>query len=59
IHGHKTQTLSQIKQRIEDHSHVIGIDNGCVYYPKKGLGNLIGLDLDSYALFVQPCLDFL
>lgn len=56
IHGHVVKDLNKIKEQITDRSNVLSIDNGCVYKDlnqENELGNLLGLDIDSYKLFIQ------
>ncbi len=56
IHGHVPFTLDEIKQGI-DESRSFSLDNGCVYHTRKGMGNLIALELNSQSLAIQPNLD--
>ena len=55
IHGHNPKPLNVIKNHIEEHSPVIPLDNGCVYYgEREGHGNLLCFDLDTQELIIQP-----
>lgn len=58
VHGHVPLTLDFIEQCIKDPSITfIPLDNGCIYRNRIGMGNLIALELNSYTLFVQNCID--
>ena len=57
IVGHTPSKLNKVKSSLlEDR---ILLDGGCIYSNmNKDMGNLIGLELNSMELFVQPNLDF-
>lgn len=58
IHGHTPTQLERIKENLVDQgSPTINLDAGCVYQRYPGLGNLLALELNSWELYVQPCLD--
>lgn len=69
IHGHTPTVLDDVKWRIKNKTPVITLDNGCfyAYYARKNgvkddvrndqSGNLLALNLDSWELLVQPCID--
>lgn len=57
IHGHFPHELTYIRRQIDNKSKIIPLDNGCVYSDRDGQGNLLGLDLDTNELWVQPRLD--
>ncbi len=62
IHGHNIVTLSEIKQAIGLRDRIIPLDNGCYYGITKPIANgiysnLCALNLDSYELIVQECID--
>lgn len=54
VHGHSPYPLDYIKKHIKERSKTLPLDNGCVYPDREGQGNLLCLDLNSAALFVQP-----
>lgn len=58
IHGHVPYTIDEIKKSIDTASS-ISLDNGCVYSRKKGMGNLVALELNSKTLAIQPNVDIL
>ncbi len=63
VHGHQVTPLALIRQKISERSLVIPLDNGCYHGATfrgmvanafgKDTGNLCGLDLDTFELFVQ------
>jgi serine/threonine protein phosphatase 1 len=67
IHGHKVVRLSEIKQRIEQHSMIIPLDNGCYYgsvvrsikisASEVDVGYLCCLNLDNKELLLQENID--
>lgn len=51
IHGHNAISLSQIKKMVEDPETVsICVDGGCCYKDRIGLGNLVGINLETNEL---------
>jgi serine/threonine protein phosphatase 1 len=58
IHGHIPTQLPEIQALLRKDGPVKKIDGGCVYYTSKEYGNLVGIDIDSNVLFVQPNEDF-
>lgn len=58
IHGHTPVSLESIVADVSDeNTRLINIDGGCVYTCYQGLGNLVGIDLDSRELFIQANID--
>ncbi|MDR2009554.1 MAG: metallophosphoesterase [Bacteroidales bacterium] len=58
IHGHMVQDLKLIMKNINEKSRIIGIDNGCVLgNTRKGVGNLLCLNLDTMELIIQKFSD--
>lgn len=57
IHGHVPQPLDDIQQMVSKNQDVLKIDGGCVYYTTENLGNLVGIDIDTRSIFVQPNVD--
>jgi len=63
IHGHDPTDLDTIKEKIDERSSIIPLDNGCVYseIPKSAgygeLGNLLCLNLYTYELTIQKNID--
>jgi serine/threonine protein phosphatase 1 len=58
IHGHTPVSLKSIVSDVSDeNTRLINIDGGCVYTWYPGLGNLVGIDLDSRELFIQANID--
>lgn len=58
IHGHTPTSLESIRQTLfSGERSLINIDAGCVYTEYPDMGNLIGLDLDSWQLFIQQNID--
>jgi serine/threonine protein phosphatase 1 len=58
IHGHTPVPLEMIYSSVSGkNSELINIDGGCVYSGYSGLGNLVGIDLDSRELFIQANID--
>jgi len=58
IHGHTPTTLAEIRKNIEDiQSQKICLDGGCVYNHSPGFGFLMALELTSWKLYIQPCID--
>jgi serine/threonine protein phosphatase 1 len=58
IHGHTPVSLDMICKAVSDeNSRLINLDGGCVYKAYSGLGNLVGIDLDSLELFIQKNID--
>jgi len=54
IHGHTPASLENIRATLFDpETSLINIDAGCVYKDHAGMGNLLGLNIDNYQLFVQ------
>ena len=51
IHGHRPKTVSYVERLINEKSHVIPIDTGCVYGTEKGYGVLSALEVKSMTLF--------
>ena len=54
IHGHRSKTISHVKNLISERSKVIPIDTGCVYAKEIGYGNLSALEVNSMRLFPVP-----
>jgi serine/threonine protein phosphatase 1 len=62
--GHSILKLSEIQQFIENKHAILSLDNGC-FFPLlndaevyQGVyGNLCALNLDTYQLLIQPCID--
>ncbi|WP_347157610.1 metallophosphoesterase family protein [Pontibacter chitinilyticus] len=57
LHGHTPTALHSIKKGAGHKDPRLNLDAGCVYYRNASLGNLVALDLDTQALFVQANLD--
>lgn len=63
IHGHQPTYLKQIKEKLLNRASVLPIDNGAVYrkphklYDYLQLGNLCGLNIDTFELFIQENID--
>lgn len=61
IHGHSIHHLDNIKNNIDHQDVVIPLDNGCYdglkEFQMQGYGNLLALNLDTFELKIQPCLD--
>lgn len=57
IRGHVPTTLDEIEKSLESKVPLITLDNGCFYRGKKGMGNLVGLELNTFELQVQPNID--
>jgi serine/threonine protein phosphatase 1 len=58
IHGHTPATLDNIRATLFDpDASLINIDAGCVYTEYPGMGNLLGLNIDNFQLFVQANID--
>ena len=58
IHGHDPATMEEIEGSIQNRKLKIPLDNGCVHYGiRPGMGNLLCLDLDTMALFIQENID--
>lgn len=57
IVGHTVKTLEQIKEIIQQEGKVLYLDNGCVHKNNEGLGNLLGLNIDTKELFIQKNID--
>ena len=55
IHGHTPVPLEIIRAQIEDKDNkkVINLDGGCVMNLRPNLGNLVGMDLDTFRLFSE------
>lgn len=55
IHGHTPVPLEIIKAQLKekDEKKVINLDGGCVVKIRPDLGNLVGLDLDSFHLYSE------
>jgi len=48
IHGHTVSDFETIKERINERSQIICIDNGCIYGDsRKGFGRLVCLNIDK------------
>jgi serine/threonine protein phosphatase 1 len=59
IHGHTPIPLSEIENNEADKkSRQINTDAGCVYKGMPAMGNLVGLDLDSYKVYSLENIDF-
>lgn len=50
IHGHFPKTLEEIEDSLSKDLMKIALDNGCVYPQKKGMGNLLALNLQNKEL---------
>ena len=58
IHGHDPTTMDEIEDSINNRKLKIPLDNGCVHYGiRPGMGNLLCLNLDTFALFIQENID--
>ena len=61
VHGHFSTTLSEIREKIEEESSVIPLDNGCykcLTSPENNeFGNLCALNLDNMEFVVQKNVD--
>jgi serine/threonine protein phosphatase 1 len=58
IHGHTPNSLESIRETLfSGERTLINIDAGCVYTDYPEMGNLIGLDMDSWQLFLQRNID--
>jgi serine/threonine protein phosphatase 1 len=68
IHGHKIKELYEIEHKVNKRDSIIALDNGCYYglspakvkhYEALGeiVGNLCGLNVDTFELIVQPNVD--
>ncbi|WP_242921828.1 metallophosphoesterase [Pontibacter liquoris] len=57
LHGHTPTALHSIKKGISHKDGRLNLDAGCVYYRNAAYGNLVALDLDTQALYVQPNVD--
>jgi serine/threonine protein phosphatase 1 len=58
IHGHTPNSLESIRETLfSGERTLINIDAGCVYTEYPEMGNLIGLDIDSWQLFLQGNID--
>ncbi|QJX46758.1 serine/threonine protein phosphatase [Hymenobacter taeanensis] len=54
LHGHVPTPTSTVQQRAEGHAQAIGLDTGCVYRHNPELSHLAALNLDTFALTLQP-----
>ena len=54
IHGHTPILLSTIRESVDKAYQEVNIDNGCVFGPVEGYGNLVALELDEMRLHIQP-----
>lgn len=58
IHGHTPTPLHKIKTTLEDEATVkINLDAGCVYKSASDMGHLIALELNTWKLFAERCID--
>ncbi|MCS6833963.1 MAG: serine/threonine protein phosphatase, partial [Flammeovirgaceae bacterium] len=60
VHGHTPTALQEIRASIAERRSIINLDNGCVYSGysyEYFLGCLLCLDIDSFELYVQNCID--
>ncbi len=57
VHGHTPTGFDTILRSIEQRQHILPLDNGCVYAGQRELGKLLCLELNSYELQWQECLD--
>lgn len=61
VHGHRVFTLEEIQQTIDQQETVIHLDNGCYRHFKahygEEYGHLLALNLDTFELKIQNCLD--
>ncbi len=57
LRGHVPVTLEAIEKSLENNSPLITLDNGCFYRGRKGMGNLVALELNTFDLKVQPNID--
>lgn len=58
IHGHVPVQLDLIKESVTNSKYnFIDLDNGCVFKNRPGMGNLIGFELNSSQLVIQPNID--
>lgn len=56
VHGHTPTKIDAIRSSINHLNKlpIIGIDNGCVYKSKPGMGQLCALELGTHELYFQP-----
>ncbi len=54
IHGHRPNTISNLKKLIDEKSNVISIDTGCVYEKEIGYGILTALEVNTMTLTSVP-----
>lgn len=57
IHGHRTTSISKIKDNIQKRNRFLNIDAGCVYKDNPELGFLVTLNLDTFELIWQENID--
>ncbi len=58
IHGHNASSLDQILGPLFSERHpVVNLDNGCAYKERKMMGNLVVLNLNTWSVHIQPCID--
>lgn len=63
VHGHQPHYLETIRQRVQQRAPRIPLDNGVAHTQSRSgldiscLQNLCALDLDAFALYVQPNID--
>ena len=58
VHGHTPTALRHIKERIDEHESIIGLDNGCVFNDLScGFFGLLCYNLDTKELICQANLD--
>lgn len=57
VHGHKTTSISKIKESVQKRNQVLNIDAGCVYQDNPNLGFLVALNLDTFDLIWQENID--
>jgi serine/threonine protein phosphatase 1 len=54
VHGHRPKFVSLVQDLINQKSHVIPIDTGCVYEEELGFGFLSALDVERMQLISIP-----
>lgn len=55
VTGHNARPLSEIEMSLNS-NHIL-LDNGAFNFTQTGYGNLVGLDLDTMTLTLQPWID--
>jgi len=58
VHGHRPKQLEYTKKLVEENSHVLPIDTGCVYGREMNYGYLTALDVNSMKLISIENIDW-